>query len=253
MSKPTLSLISDVENAFIELCIGGSWNRHARSRLWDVLHKCLAEQPRAVLVDVADLQDPRAGSVPPLLHARRAGSQMYPPVAIVVCAPAETTAHRVFSRSAPVYGSLEEARTALNGTRPLVEYRNAMYEPDLDSVPLARDVVAEAAMSWNLTELTYPARLIVSELATNAVQHAATPYVLAASRRGRLLHLAVQDRSDAMPKLLRTRPYRPGDPVVERGFGLQMVNRMATAWGYLPTRCGKVVWATLSTRGRSMQ
>jgi hypothetical protein len=32
----------------------------------------------------------------------------------------------------------------------------------------------------------------------------------------------------------------------EQGWGLQMVHAVTVAWGVMPTRGGKVVWATLS-------
>jgi len=244
MANPTITATADVDNAVIEISVAGSWGRQARSRLWDLLHKCLAERPRAVLVDVTDLHDSTGSSAATLLNAQRAAAQLDPPVRLAVCAP-EGAAGRALRRSVPVHHSLDDARTALANTRPLSRSEQARYEPDIMSVPAARNLAGDACLTWNLPDLAHPARQVVSELATNAVEHAATPFVVTVSRRGRLVHLAVQDHSPTMPVYTRPAPYEPGDALLGRGFGLQTVHRLATAWGYLPTRDGKVVWATL--------
>jgi hypothetical protein len=64
-------------------------------------------------------------------------------------------------------------------------------------------------------------------------------------RRAAGLHMNVADEVDAPPRLLRMARPRRGRPLDERGQGLQTVAQTATAWGTLPTRTGKVVWATL--------
>jgi hypothetical protein len=38
------------------------------------------------------------------------------------------------------------------------------------------------------------------------------------------------------------------DAMAPGGRGLQLVAKMAAHWGWLPSRDGKVVWATLATQ-----
>lgn len=84
---------------------------------------------------------------------------------------------------------------------------------------------------------TDDARLIVSELVTNAVLHALKP--LQRSPRQRLwlaLHMqpnalicAVSDPSPAPPRMPAPAPW------ADAGRGLQLVTALSTAWGWTPT------------------
>ncbi|MFD7736107.1 ATP-binding protein [Kitasatospora phosalacinea] len=80
--------------------------------------------------------------------------------------------------------------------------------------------------------------LMTSELVTNACQHAAGPYLLELTRHGPLLRVSVSDADDRPPVLRPLRvPARPG------GYGLRVVDRLATAWGSEPLAGGgKTVW-----------
>ncbi|QKW18115.1 ATP-binding protein [Kitasatospora sp. NA04385] len=93
--------------------------------------------------------------------------------------------------------------------------------PDADTRAVAEDVL-----------------LMTSELVTNACQHAAGPYLLELTRYGPLLRVAVRDADDRPPVLRPPRsPARPG------GYGLRVVDRLATAWGSEPLAGGgKTVW-----------
>ncbi|WP_399139738.1 ATP-binding protein [Streptomyces sp. NBUA17] len=110
---------------------------------------------------------------------------------------------------------------------------------------LARLLAAEKLLAWELP--LDPARLIVAELATNAVLHGHVP--------GRSFRLAL---SVVAPVTLRieltdTRgdqlPVSPRTTVAahaESGYGLLLVEELADRWG---VRCGpvpsKTVWAEL--------
>jgi hypothetical protein len=85
----------------------------------------------------------------------------------------------------------------------------------------------------------------MSELVTNAVEHAGTELTVVVTRRGSGLQLAVADGAAEHPRLTKLRRPRRGYPLDERGRGLQTVDATATAWGSLPTPTGKVVWANL--------
>lgn len=130
-----------------------------------------------------------------------------------------------------------EGRPAVNRAQSVVE----------DLLPVAfasrqaRDVVTDACARWDLAHLLGPATLIVSELVSNAADHAHTMMTLTAAQRGAGLYLAVYDGSTAPPAL---NPDTSAAAI--GGRGLQLVAAASTAWGYVAEDDGKTVWATVA-------
>ncbi|WP_406409987.1 ATP-binding protein [Streptomyces halstedii] len=110
-----------------------------------------------------------------------------------------------------------------------------------ESAATARRLVRVALAAWDLDDLAEDGALIVSELVSNAVQHA---------RRGSIR--IVVDRPEAVRVRIgvvdfsKARPVR-GEPVLEdeSGRGLALVAELAEAWGTEPLPWGKQVWAEL--------
>ncbi|WP_406086912.1 ATP-binding protein [Kitasatospora purpeofusca] len=117
---------------------------------------------------------------------------------------------------------------------------------DPASVRISRDKVAKIAATWGI-RLDDGTRLalatVVSELVTNAVQHASgetlTIGVSANRYRERLL-VEVYDESSMLP-----RPRTVG-PDAESGRGMLLVERLARRHGSEVTEHGKRVWAELA-------
>ncbi|HTT53642.1 MAG TPA: ATP-binding protein [Streptosporangiaceae bacterium] len=110
---------------------------------------------------------------------------------------------------------------------------------------LARQAVRVAVADWRLAYLADEALLLVSELVTNAIQHAGpdTPTtVLRLEYAGAWLRIEVHDRCPHQP-----RPRIPGS-LDESGFGLVLVDALAAKWGVQRTGAGKAVWAELDAR-----
>ena len=107
----------------------------------------------------------------------------------------------------------------------------------------ARALVAEACHLWHVEHLRGPATLIVSELVSNAVQHAGTDLQVNVALRRDHLHLSVRDE-DPRPAARPDPEPDPARPAV-RGRGLYLVESYATAWGSHANGDGKAVWATL--------
>ena len=85
------------------------------------------------------------------------------------------------------------------------------------------------------------AELLTSELATNAVLHAKSPYTVTVDvSRGRV-RIEVTDRSAAVAAR------RPSGPTSGDGRGLAIVEDMASAWGVEPRDDGKCIWFELSS------
>jgi hypothetical protein len=247
-----VGLVGDVDRGMIEVMVWGRWDRRLRSQLSAGLRKCFAEHPRAVLIDLGQLADPTGGLIATVLAARDAAAGLDPPVSLVCCAASGGLARHVdaagLARSVALYSTVAQARAALDERlAPALRWR-AEFSPTYTTVALARDMVSEACSRWQLTGAVHPARLLVSELATNAVDHAAGTFVVTLSRRGpSLLHVAVQDDSEALPYVRELGPVRGEGPLDERGRGLALVAARATAWGAMPCAIGKVVWATIRT------
>lgn len=119
---------------------------------------------------------------------------------------------------------------------------SAEFEPEPASARAAREFVAEQLKRWGCSEqVVEDARLVVSELATNAIVHAGTRFTVRVSLEARGLRLEVLDASPHEPAA------RPLQPAATSGRGLHMVGAIAQEWGAVRTGHGKVVWAALAT------
>jgi anti-sigma regulatory factor (Ser/Thr protein kinase) len=107
----------------------------------------------------------------------------------------------------------------------------------LSSAELARRFVAEHLAAHRLDHLTDDVQLVVSELSTNAIEHARTPFTVLLEHGTDGLRLAVTDRSSS-PLV----PRAP-DETTLRGRGLAIVDALAGSWGVIDTAEGeKSVW-----------
>ncbi|GAA0584990.1 ATP-binding protein [Paractinoplanes ferrugineus] len=207
-----------------------------------VLLKCLAEQPDALLIDLSELElvDPMALSVVTAV-ARQAAR--WPGTPLLLCGPTpevNALVERGRYGRIPVHASVDQARRAVADGRVVVATLGDELLPISGAVRHARDLATEACASWDLTHLIGPASLVVSELVSNAAEHAGTMITVSFARRARHLHIAVRDGSDRPP----VKSDSPGLDL--RGRGLVLVDTVAQHWGWLPSRDGKVVWATLA-------
>jgi hypothetical protein len=85
-------------------------------------------------------------------------------------------------------------------------------------------------------------QLVVSELATNAVVHAGTPFSISVSSDGAVMRIEVSDWSAAPPVM------RDGAVGALSGRGLRLVAAVSGNWGVEPGPDGKTVWAELPLR-----
>jgi anti-sigma regulatory factor (Ser/Thr protein kinase) len=246
----------DLDAAVALMTVRGHWDDALRQSVVTKLHKCLAEHPEALIVDLSGLHDPCSVSASAWMSAQRAAATREPAVQLALCIPPHLPlADRMQRLGArlflPVYAKVRQARVAIAGRLPLTERVALTLPSEPESPSIARNLVGDACQAWGLPELVHRSRLVMSELVTNAIEHASTPIVVVVSLRGGGVHLTVSDGVAAPPRLLELARPQPGRPLDERGRGMQLVRGTATAWGWLPTRTGKVVWATL--QGRSAE
>ncbi|MCO4699178.1 sodium/proline symporter PutP [Streptomyces sp. RO-S4] len=135
----------------------------------------------------------------------------------------------------------DDAALLLARTRCLPADRVASWDLPSDpaAVGTARTAAVRQLSAWGLDELAFTTELIVSELVTNAIRHAAGPVALRLIR-DRGLICEVTDGSGTSP---RPRHARTTD---EGGRGLMIVAQLAHRWGTRHTATGKVIWTEQS-------
>jgi anti-sigma regulatory factor (Ser/Thr protein kinase) len=85
----------------------------------------------------------------------------------------------------------------------------------------------------------HDAQLVVSELSTNAVIHAGTPFSVAVRCDGSVVRISVHDWSSMQPVM------RDGKPGAPSGRGLRLIAMVSRSWGVEYGPDGKTVWAEL--------
>ena len=114
------------------------------------------------------------------------------------------------------------------------------FRPEPRAPGAARRYVFERLSRWGHgEELRHRAGLIVSELATNAVRHARSPFTVTVRSAGDEVAVAVADASTDVPVLATI------DPLAPAGRGLVLVDAVADRWGAEQAAEGKVVWAAV--------
>ncbi|MFC7531133.1 ATP-binding protein [Actinoplanes sp. GCM10030250] len=249
--------VIDADTTVIEFSVWGGWDRSLAGQARIVLDKCLAEHPTGIVVDLHELSDPHAASAPLWLTACSQGAAMEPPVTIALCARANAPLARRMTRLGArdwlvLYAGVSQARAAVAGRRVLHNRMHLALPPDPAAAISARSLVSDACREWDLEHLHQRARLVVSELVVNAAEHAGTDVEVIVSPRGSgaaaALHLAVYDGDPILPRLRDPVTGPLGPSLEDRGLGLRIVGAAASAWGALPARSGKLVWAIV--RGR---
>jgi hypothetical protein len=253
-----LQLISDVDSAVIEMAVHGRWSRRLCLDISAAARKCFAESPSALIIDLHGLDDPDGASMPLWLSERRTGAALLPPVQLVLCVPpALMVAERLLrvgaQRLLPIFDTMPEARAAAGEQAPMTDMLQLRLAPEPAAANEAVQLVGDACRAWDLPQLLPAGRAIMLQLVTNAVEHAGTNMLVTVSRRGAGLHLSVHDGDPRLPRLVDPALAPHGERRAARGPGLQTVHAEAVAWGAMPTRVGKVVWATIRDRDRRPQ
>jgi anti-sigma regulatory factor (Ser/Thr protein kinase) len=252
-------LTADVEAAGpgepVILRVVGSLDPDSAPILHEALTRSLRHEPEIVVLDFAGLTDAARAAVTDLV-ALADRAHAWPGATVVIgAAPGALTALLVTAGAAGNLPSYPSVAAAVAGAAAIRASAADQGEParlqlglsPVDSAAAtARRLVDRAVAQWGLPALRDTARLVVTELVSNAVRHgtvAATAAVeVTLARQADAVYVSVRDRSRRLP--------RPGGPVpatVEGGRGLLVVGIMSRAWGTTPTADGKVVWASLVT------
>jgi serine phosphatase RsbU (regulator of sigma subunit)/PAS domain-containing protein/anti-sigma regulatory factor (Ser/Thr protein kinase) len=129
---------------------------------------------------------------------------------------------------------------ALLVARTRVLAAGQVAEWDVESDPAAVATVRAAVLGklteWDLDDIAFTTELILSELLTNAIQHATSPVQVRLLRDRTLLICEVSDGTSTSPHL------RYAATMDEGGRGLFLVAQLADRWGTRYTKEGKVIW-----------
>jgi anti-sigma regulatory factor (Ser/Thr protein kinase) len=117
---------------------------------------------------------------------------------------------------------------------------SAHFEPERTAARQARHFVVDVLTRWgHAGGFLEDAQLVVTELATNAIVHARSPFSVRLQPQGRGVRLAITDTSLSRPTL------HDAGPLATSGRGLRLVDALATNWGVELATDGKTVWAEL--------
>lgn len=245
-------LTADVDAAApgepVVLRVTGTLDPHTAPVLHEALTKALCTEPEIVALELSRVTVAEGAEANLLTIADQAYA--WPGATVVIGGASRALgASLLGTGNLPSFPSLTDAITgaAKIRTRQADTPRLRVgLSPIESAAATARRLVDKACSQWGLPALRDTARLVVTELVSNAVRHgtvaASTAVEVTLTRGVGAVYVSVRDRSRRLPK-----PGGPVPPTVEGGRGLLVVGIMSRAWGATPTVDGKVVWATLAT------
>ncbi|GAA4552842.1 ATP-binding SpoIIE family protein phosphatase [Pseudonocardia xishanensis] len=121
------------------------------------------------------------------------------------------------------------------------------YDPVPEACRRVRRDVRASLAAWAVgPDATDAAVVVANELASNAIDHARTPFGLTVTLTPRGVRLELSDGSAAEPQL------QVHDVAAVRGRGLQMVQALSADWGFHHHDTGKTVVATIALDAASV-
>ncbi|MCV7156538.1 sulfate transporter [Mycolicibacterium brisbanense] len=221
--------------------LDGSTYRELR----DAVIKTALDEPRAVIVDVTDLQV-LAESAWCVFTSARWHVSVWPDVPLIlVCRNAggrDAIRRNGITRYVPLYSTLESAHAAARSDdlEPPRRRARAQLPAVHSSLRRARQLVAEWLTNWSQADFIPVAAIVVDVLVENVLEHTLSAPRLIVESRDDAVTIAVSDDSRA-PAVRHEDPRRGGDTV----SGLAVIAALARAWGSTPTSTGKTVWAVI--------
>jgi anti-anti-sigma regulatory factor len=226
------------------LTLSGRLDPPGAAAVMKAITRCRDTEPQAVLFDLADLVEPVEPHVLLIFPAaqRRIGRWPEREVRLAeASAPVTQELHRLdIDRFVTIDDTLLGALEQLHAEQGAVRRTHCLV-PVQSSPCQARhcvdDLLASAPADCRAT-----ARLVTSELVTNALRHVRDQFTLSLALTDDDLLIAVTDADCHIPTL------GPLDPSAEGGRGLHLVESLSTCWGVRPIyKGGKTVWSRIAT------
>jgi anti-sigma regulatory factor (Ser/Thr protein kinase) len=226
-------------DACVVLAVAGALDGDGAGQLRLAVTKALADQPRAVICDLAEMVRGTTGLNIFLVIADMMSG--WPETAIAIACPDRRLRERLsrlrIDAWIPIHDSVEQAIADL-GRHPPIMIDLLHLSPENDAAALARRFVADACRQWGVSVFVPDALIAISELVDNAVQHGSGEPIdvrVSLSRIG--LRISVKDNSMSSPEAVH------GSGQIT---GIRVVARLSRSWGVLPTvNGGKIVWCLL--------
>jgi hypothetical protein len=217
--------------------------------LRDGIIKAALDEPAAVIVDVTDLAVP-AESAWAVFTSARWHVSTWPDIPVFLVSAhlsaRNTMARNGIARYVPVYPSVPEAVEGLHSA-PFSRYRRrarAQLPPGLSSLRRSRELVTEWLSAWGRADMIPPAKIVVTSLIENVLQHTHSSPCMRLETAGRTVTVAVEDSSPVQAGVRETHTS------AEMSSGLRIVGALCRAWGNAPTPSGKTVWAVIGPENR---
>jgi anti-sigma regulatory factor (Ser/Thr protein kinase) len=157
------------------------------------------------------------------------------------CLPLEESADILLSRMLPDRSPEDDMTLLLARVPPPpLATTSKILSSGVGAVPAGRRFLSSTLHLWGIAKVDDTARLLVSELLSNAVRHGLGPLALRIRRTARELTVEVTDHSMRLPQA------RLAGPDDESGRGLGLVDTLSSSWGTTPNDDGKTVWFTLA-------
>ncbi|MFG1992694.1 ATP-binding protein [Actinoplanes sp. NPDC048988] len=230
--------VRDSETGFITVRLSGLLSRTTASTVRAAVGKAAAECPAAVLVDLSALGRDASGQLTTLATASYRAHGAWGVPVLFYGGAADIARELVAYRSFVIHhADRDQALAAVRSYVP--RWLRRRLGPVPANARAARRLVDEACTAWNLPAVREDARIVVTELAANAILHAASDFEVVVCCSSRYLRVAVQDASTVMPRAV--------EPGIEHGRGLHLIAAVSTHSGATRIRGGKIVWALLAT------
>jgi anti-sigma regulatory factor (Ser/Thr protein kinase) len=157
----------------------------------------------------------------------------------------EGACHEILQALLPLGGVPDDVALLLARTRGLPASQVVTWDIPADPALVApvRKQVVDQLDTWGLSEATFTAELVVSELVTNAIRYGESPIRLRLIHDAATLICEVSDSSHTAPHLRRAKTFDEG------GRGLLLVAQLTQRWGSRHTTEGKTIWAELTLLG----
>jgi anti-anti-sigma regulatory factor len=244
-----LTITADAVSGATVLTTNGVLDTSTYRSLRDGIIKAAIEEPRAVIVDVAQLTVP-AESAWAAITSARWHVRRWPAVPIaLVCehrAGRSAIARSGVARYVSVYPTVSAALAALSaaGDRPHRHRARAYLPADLSSLRRSRELVEGWLKAWSHVDLIPVSKVIVTAFVENVLQHTDSRPNVRLETDGAAVTVAVEDASRAPASLSET--MTAGDAP----SGLRIVAALCRTWGNAPTPAGKTVWAVVGPENR---
>jgi hypothetical protein len=211
----------------------------------DLIVKAALDEPKAVIVEVTQLQVPAKSALSVFTSARWQISR-WPDVPMsVVCQTADgrnALERNGITRYMAVYPSVAEALAAVSQSSLPIRHRRRL-ELSRESVSL--DAVRELVSAWldelSKTDLVDAAKIVVTVLIENALEHTTSgPTSLRVEAKNNEVTVAVSDTSALPPN------FKEAALGGTELSGLKILDAVSRIWGCSGTPGGKVVWCVLT-------